>query len=139
MTRPLEGITVLAFEHAVAAPFCTRQLADYGARVIKIERPGTGDFARHYDSAVNGLSSYAKLSTKPDKIIALDWYTGVAKPGSEREKDWRRAPDGTPIFARHNKKLNVLFNDSSVRTLSWQEIDFFRNSKTIPYYWDVLP
>lgn len=89
--------------------------------------------------AVNGLASYAKLSTKPDKIIALDYYSGVAKPGSEKEKDWRRATDGTPIFARHNKKVNVLFNDSSVRTLSWQEIDFFKYPKTIPYCWDVLP
>ena len=47
--RPLEGITVVALEHAIAAPFCTRQLADLGARVIKIERPGVGDFARSYD------------------------------------------------------------------------------------------
>ena len=45
MTRPLEGITVVSLEHAIAAPFCTRQLADLGARVIKIERPGVGDFA----------------------------------------------------------------------------------------------
>jgi crotonobetainyl-CoA:carnitine CoA-transferase CaiB-like acyl-CoA transferase len=56
--RPLDGITVVSLEQAVAAPFCTRQLADYGARVIKIERPGSGDFARGYDRAVNGLSSY---------------------------------------------------------------------------------
>jgi prepilin-type processing-associated H-X9-DG protein len=88
--------------------------------------------------AVNGLSDYAKLSTKPDKIIALDWYSGVAKPGSDREKDWKRAVDGTPIFARHNKKLNVLFNDSSVRTVGWYEIDFFRNPRAVPTYWDVL-
>jgi itaconate CoA-transferase len=56
--RPLEGITVLTLEHAVAAPFCTRQLADLGARVIKIERPDTGDFARAYDTRVNGQASY---------------------------------------------------------------------------------
>jgi itaconate CoA-transferase len=49
MTRPLDGITVVSLEHAIAAPFCTRQLADLGARVIKIERPGVGDFARAYD------------------------------------------------------------------------------------------
>ena len=52
--RPLEGITVVTLEHAIAAPFCTRQLADLGARVIKIERPGSGDFARAYDERVRG-------------------------------------------------------------------------------------
>jgi crotonobetainyl-CoA:carnitine CoA-transferase CaiB-like acyl-CoA transferase len=54
----LSGTVVVALEQAVAAPFATRQLADLGARVIKIERPGTGDFARHYDHAVCGQSSY---------------------------------------------------------------------------------
>jgi len=53
---PLTGITVIAVEQAVAAPFATRQLADLGARVIKIERPGVGDFARGYDATVNGMS-----------------------------------------------------------------------------------
>ena len=53
--RPLDGITVVSLEHAIAAPFCTRQLADLGARVIKIERPGAGDFARGYDERVRGL------------------------------------------------------------------------------------
>ena len=52
--RPLDGITVVTLEHAIAAPFCTRQLADLGARVIKIERPGSGDFARGYDERVHG-------------------------------------------------------------------------------------
>jgi crotonobetainyl-CoA:carnitine CoA-transferase CaiB-like acyl-CoA transferase len=51
MPRPLDGITVVTLEHAIAAPFCTRQLADLGARVIKVERPGSGDFARAYDTA----------------------------------------------------------------------------------------
>jgi itaconate CoA-transferase len=55
--RPLDDITVIALEQAVAGPFCTRQLADLGARVIKIERPGTGDFARSYDERVRGLAS----------------------------------------------------------------------------------
>ena len=50
--RPLDGITVLSLEHAIAAPFCTRQLADQGARVIKIERPAVGDFARGYDTQI---------------------------------------------------------------------------------------
>jgi crotonobetainyl-CoA:carnitine CoA-transferase CaiB-like acyl-CoA transferase len=55
---PLEGITVVSLEQAVAAPFATRQLADLGARVIKVERPGGGDFARGYDRTVKGLSSH---------------------------------------------------------------------------------
>ena len=55
---PLDNLTIIALEQAVAAPFATRQLADLGARVIKIERPGVGDFARGYDRAANGLSSH---------------------------------------------------------------------------------
>jgi itaconate CoA-transferase len=55
---PLAGITVVALEQAVAAPFATRQLADLGARVIKIERPEGGDFARGYDTSVKGLSAH---------------------------------------------------------------------------------
>ena len=53
---PLSGMTVVALEHAIAAPFCTRQLADLGARVIKVERPGVGDFARAYDHRTSGLA-----------------------------------------------------------------------------------
>jgi prepilin-type N-terminal cleavage/methylation domain-containing protein len=87
--------------------------------------------------AVNGLSEYNKLSVKPDRIIALDYYSGVAKPGSDREADWKRATDGTPRFARHNKRLNVLFSDQSVRSLHWTEVDFFRNPNTIARNWDA--
>jgi itaconate CoA-transferase len=70
--RPLEDITVIALEHAVAAPFCTRQLADLGARVIKIERPGTGDFARAYDGRVNGLASHFVWCNRSKESLALD-------------------------------------------------------------------
>jgi len=67
--RPLDGITVVSLEHAIAAPFATRQLADLGARVIKIERPGSGDFARGYDETVMGLASHFvwvnRLNTTP--------------------------------------------------------------------------
>jgi crotonobetainyl-CoA:carnitine CoA-transferase CaiB-like acyl-CoA transferase len=69
---PLSGITVLSLEHAVAAPFATRQLADLGARVIKVERPGTGDFARHYDDSVNGESSYFVWLNRSKESIAID-------------------------------------------------------------------
>lgn len=70
--RPLDGITVVSLEQAVSAPFCTRQLADYGARVIKIERPGAGDFARRYDGAVNGLSSYFVWLNRSKESVTLD-------------------------------------------------------------------
>src|SRR6516165_12178878 len=72
MSRPLDGITVVAIEQAVAAPFATRQLADLGARVIKIERPDGGDFARSYDHAVNGLSSYFVWLNRSKESLNLD-------------------------------------------------------------------
>ncbi|MBW8778649.1 MAG: CoA transferase, partial [Burkholderiales bacterium] len=71
-TRPLDGITVVTLEHAVAAPFATRQLADLGARVIKVERPGEGDFARHYDTRVNGLASYFVWINRGKESLTLD-------------------------------------------------------------------
>jgi len=70
--RPLEGITVVALEQAVAAPFCTRQLADLGARVIKIERPGPGDFARAYDEHVRGMSAYFVWLNRGKQSLTLD-------------------------------------------------------------------
>jgi itaconate CoA-transferase len=72
MPRPLEGITVVALEHAIAAPFCTRQLADLGARVIKVERPGVGDFARAYDTRVNGLASHFVWTNRSKESLTLD-------------------------------------------------------------------
>lgn len=71
MTLPLEGITVIALEQAVAAPFATRQLADLGARVIKVER-AAGDFARGYDETVEGLSSYFVWLNRGKESITLD-------------------------------------------------------------------
>ena len=70
--RPLDGITVVALEHAIAAPFCTRQLADLGARVIKIERPGVGDFARAYDSRVRGQASHFVWTNRSKESLTLD-------------------------------------------------------------------
>lgn len=70
--RPLKGITVVSLEHAVAAPFCTRHLADLGARVIKIERPSVGDFARHYDTRARGLSSFFVWVNRSKESITLD-------------------------------------------------------------------
>lgn len=70
--RPLEGVTVLSLEHAIAAPFCTRHLADLGARVIKVERPGAGDFAREYDERVRGLSSHFVWVNRSKESITLN-------------------------------------------------------------------
>jgi itaconate CoA-transferase len=70
--RPLDGIRVVTLEHAIAAPFCTRQLADLGARVIKIERPGSGDFARAYDERVHGLASHFVWCNRSKESLTLD-------------------------------------------------------------------
>lgn len=77
--RPLEGITVVSLEHAVAAPFATRQLAELGARVIKIERPGDGDFARRYDSRARGLSSYWVWINRSKESLTLDLKDAQAR------------------------------------------------------------
>jgi itaconate CoA-transferase len=74
---PLEGITVVALEHAVAAPFTTRHLADLGARVIKVERPGKGDFAREYDRSVHGEASYFVWLNRGKESIELDLTSGA--------------------------------------------------------------
>ena len=77
--RPLEGLTVVSIEQAVAAPFATRQLADLGARVIKVERPGRGDFARDYDETVKGMSSYFVWLNRSKESIALDLKTDAGQ------------------------------------------------------------
>ncbi len=76
---PLEGITVVSLEQAVAAPFATRQLADLGARVIKVERPGVGDFARGYDAAVRGMASYFVWLNRSKESLTLDLKHPEAK------------------------------------------------------------
>jgi itaconate CoA-transferase len=76
---PLDGIMVVALEQAVAVPFATRQLADLGARVIKVERPGTGDFARSYDRTVHGQASYFVWLNRGKESIELD----VKSPGGQ--------------------------------------------------------
>jgi itaconate CoA-transferase len=81
---PLAGITVVSVEQAVAAPFATRQLADLGARVIKVERPGAGDFARDYDATVKGLASYFVWLNRGKQSLSLDI----------------KSPGGRPLLAR---------------------------------------
>ena len=70
--QPLKGITVVTLEHAIAAPFATRQLADMGARIIKVERPGVGDFARGYDERVRGLASHFVWTNRSKESLSLD-------------------------------------------------------------------
>ena len=70
--RPLDGITVISLEHAIAAPFDSRQLADLGARVIKVERPGAGDFARAYDTRVKGEASHFIWTNRSKESLTLD-------------------------------------------------------------------
>ena len=82
--RPLQGVTVVSLEHAIAAPFCTRQLADLGARVIKVERPGVGDFARGYDQRVNGLASHFVWTNRSKESLTLDLKQAPALAVLER-------------------------------------------------------
>jgi itaconate CoA-transferase len=77
--RPLTGITVITLEHAIAAPFATRQLADLGARVIKVERPGVGDFARGYDERVRGLASHFVWTNRSKESLTLDVKHGESQ------------------------------------------------------------
>ena len=77
--NPLDGITVVSLEQAVAAPFATRQLADLGARVIKVERPGAGDFARGYDETVNGLASHFVWLNRSKESVALDLKSDLGR------------------------------------------------------------
>jgi len=76
---PLDGVTVVSLEHAIAAPLCTRQLAEIGARVIKIERPGSGDFARAYDARARGMASHFVWTNRSKESMALDLKSAPAK------------------------------------------------------------
>ena len=72
MTQPLRGPTVVSLEHAIAPRYATRQLVDLGPRVIKIERPGSGDFARGYDTRVRGLASHFVWTNRSKESLTLD-------------------------------------------------------------------
>ncbi|MFD4572730.1 CaiB/BaiF CoA transferase family protein [Streptomyces sp. NPDC058417] len=93
--RPLDGITVVSVEQAVAAPFATRQLADLGARVIKVERPGGGDFARRYDTTVHGESSYFVWLNRSKESVTLD----LKAPAARRVLDQLLA--GADVFVQN--------------------------------------
>ena len=95
MSAPLEGVIVVALEAAVAAPFATRQLADLGARVLKVERPGEGDFARHYDSAMEGTSAFFVWANRGKQSIELD----LKDPGDRARFD--RLVAGADVFVQN--------------------------------------
>ena len=92
---PLAGITVVALEHAVSAPMCTRTLADFGARVIKIENPQGGDFARHYDDVVNGLAAHFVWVNRGKESVTLDV----------------KSPDGIELLHRLLDRADVLVSN----------------------------
>ncbi|MYW64397.1 CoA transferase [Streptomyces sp. SID8379] len=92
---PLEGVTVVSLEQAVAAPFATRQLADLGARVIKVERPGDGDFARRYDETVHGQSSHFVWLNRSKDSVTLD----VKTPGGREVLE--RLLSGADVFVQN--------------------------------------
>jgi len=92
---PLEGVTVISLEQAVAAPFATRQLADLGARVIKVERPGVGDFARGYDTTVKGLASHFVWLNRSKESLTLNLKEEGAK------EVLRRLVRGADVFVQN--------------------------------------
>jgi crotonobetainyl-CoA:carnitine CoA-transferase CaiB-like acyl-CoA transferase len=96
-SAPLSGVTVLAVEHAVAGPFGSRQLADLGARVIKVERPGTGDFARDYDHAVRGMASHFVWLNRGKESVEVDVKT----------------PLGAEVLRRLIDRADVVMNNLS--------------------------
>jgi itaconate CoA-transferase len=98
---PLSGIRVVTLEQAVAAPFCSRQLADMGADVIKVERPDGGDFARGYDGALHGLSAYFAWLNRAKRSIALDLKT----------------PRGIEVFTRLLERADVFLHNLAPRAV----------------------
>lgn len=109
--RTLEGVTVVTFEHAIAAPFCTRQLADLGARVIKVERPGVGDFARAYDTRARGLASHFVWVNRSKESLTLD----IKQPAA--------APVLAALLARADVVVQNLAPGAAARAgLSWETL-----------------
>ena len=104
--QPLAGITVVSLEQAIAAPFATRQLADLGARVIKIERPDGGDFARGYDATVNGMSSQFVWTNRSKESLTLD----LKRPESQAVLD--RLLPKTDVFVQNLAPARLRDSDS---------------------------
>ncbi|MEX0963499.1 MAG: CaiB/BaiF CoA-transferase family protein [Pseudohongiellaceae bacterium] len=107
-SAPLNGITVVSLEHAIAAPLCTRQLAELGARVIKVERRGSGDFARHYDDRVRGQSSHFIWTNRSKQSLTLDL----------------KHPEAAKILQRLLKTSDVLVQNLAPGAASKMGLDF---------------
>ena len=114
--QPLDGITVVTLEHAIAAPFATRQLADLGARVIKVERPGVGDFARAYDDRVRGIASHFVWCNRSKQSLTLDV----------------KQPEARDILARLLEKTDVLVQNSLRAPLPGLACPTRRSGRIIP-------
>src|SRR5437899_2738774 len=114
--RPLTGITVVTLEHAIAAPFATRQLADPGARVIKVERPGVGDFARAYDQRVHGLASHFVWTNRSKESLTLDV----------------KHPKGQEVLKRLVAEADVLVQNLAPGAAARQGLSFEALSPTHP-------
>ncbi|MHB1122592.1 MAG: CaiB/BaiF CoA transferase family protein [Ramlibacter sp.] len=109
--RTLEGVTVVTFEQAIAAPFCTRHLADLGARVIKVERPGVGDFARSYDNRARGLASHFVWVNRSKESLTLD----IKQPAGRTVLD--------ALIAKADVVVQNLAPGASARAgLSWEAL-----------------
>ena len=106
--RPLDGVTVLALEHVIAAPFCTRQLADLGARVVKVERPGGGDVARGYDERVRGMASHFVWTNRSKESLTLDV----------------KHPDAAPILDKLLAQADVLVQNLAPGASARLGLDF---------------
>ena len=98
---PLDGLLVVSVEQAIAAPFASRQLADLGARVIKIERPGVGDFARAYDHTVQGLASHFVWTNRSKESLTLDLKRPEARRRASAADRARRRVSPQPRARRH--------------------------------------
>src|SRR5438046_10683073 len=113
--QPLKGLTVVTLEHAIAAPFATRQLADLGARVIKIERPGVGDFARGYDARVRGLASHFVWTNRSKESLTLDL----------------KHPDAGEVVGRLLAKADVLVQNLAPGAAARMGLSFEADRKSV--------
>ena len=124
---PLDGIVILSFEHAIAAPLCTRQLAELGARVIKIERRETGDFARSYDTRTKGQSSHFIWTNRSKERLTLDIKNRQKEMAGSNKQEKRQtkatAIETFPVpFTLEAKKENITSMTSTPTKLSKEEI-----------------